>query len=322
LVATSVALAQYPTIRQTAEIHGQAFLPGHVPAPVGAMVLLERADSGVVANAQIDSNGKFEFRGLLPNTYLLRIRASGYEAYERYLDLTRETRAYVIAELTPLPGKDSKGLPPTGAGNEISARDAAIPGAAVKEFEKGKKLLVEDQAPEKSIQHLLKATQIYEPFPQAHVLLGAAYAQQGKWQESEQAFQRAARIDDKMTEAYVGLGTVQNQQHKFAEAERTLARAIELKPDSYQAQYELGKACWALRRNADAEAHAARALALAPEAAEAHLLMGNVLLRKGDSPGALREFKTYLQKAPQGLYASATRDVAEKIEKGLAESKK
>src|SRR2546423_10989820 len=129
ILAANLALAQYPTGRQTAEIHGQAFLPGHATAPVGAMVLLERADGGVVANAQTDSSGKFEFRGLTPDTFLLRLRVQGYEPYQRYLDLTRETRAYVVVELTPVPARGPSSVPPHEAGNEVSARDSAISSA-------------------------------------------------------------------------------------------------------------------------------------------------------------------------------------------------
>jgi tetratricopeptide (TPR) repeat protein len=285
------------------------------------MILLERADSGVVANAQTDSAGKFEFRNLLPNAYILRIRLPGYATYERYLDLTRETRAYVIAELTPNPGKEAMLVPPRGAADEISARDAAIPPPAVKEFEKAKKLLVEEQNGEKSVPHLLKAIQLYERFPQAYVLLGAAYAYQSKWTESQQAFEKAIQIDDKMSDAYLGLGTLQNQQNKFADAEQSLAKAVELAPESFQAQYELGKSYWALKRNAEAEPHAAKAVALQPGSAEAHVLMGNVLLRKGDAAGALREFKESLKIDPNHRYAEPTRQIVSRLEHATSAQK-
>jgi hypothetical protein len=45
--------------------------------------------------------------------------------------------------------------------------------------------------------------------------------------------------------------------------------------------------------------------------------MGNILLKKRDAEGALREFQEYLRLDPNGPMAAAVRDVVAKIQKAL-----
>src|SRR5205807_2523931 len=69
------------------EIIGQVRLTRDVAAPFGAMVLLERPESGVVAQTNTDSQGKFQFRGLEQSTYTVTVRLNGYETYQTHVDL-------------------------------------------------------------------------------------------------------------------------------------------------------------------------------------------------------------------------------------------
>jgi protein O-GlcNAc transferase len=80
----------------------------------------------------------------------------------------------------------------------------------------------------------------------------------------------------------------------------------------------LGRANYALNRFQEAEPHARKAIALEPDFPEAHILLGNVLLRLRDAPGALTEFQEYLRLAPNGSHAAPTRDLVKKLEAGLA----
>lgn len=313
LCVPQAGAAQTTTLGRSAEIKGQVYVARDVPAPTGALVQLERSDSGMVGNTQTDSNGKFEFHGLAPGAYILRIGFTGYKTHEEYLDLTLNTHPYVIVTLQAIPREMEK-LPPPEAGNAVSARDAAIPAEAVKEFEKGKKLLVEKKDAGGGASHFQKAIKLYENFPQAYILLGVALGAQQKFQEAEDAYTHAIKLDEHMADAYLGLGTLLNQQKRFADAEHALARAVELKPESFEAHYELGKSLWALQRNADAEPQARAAVTLKPGSAEAHLLMGNILLRQHDRAGAVLEFKESLRAEPNNPYAEATRKMIKQLE--------
>jgi tetratricopeptide (TPR) repeat protein len=286
------------------------------------MITLERQDGGVAAQEQTDSQGRFFFGGLVRTSYRVSVRLQGYEPNEENVDLHTTSHAYLQINLRAIPTSKTVAVPPEGAASQVSARDLNIPAAAVIEFEKGKKLLLEDKDASKSVPHFLKAIKVYAKFPQAHVLLGVAYLHQGKVPEAEQSLKKAIQVDDMASDAYIALGALQNQEKKFADAEKTLSKAVELKPDSFQAQYELGKSYWALQRNDEADPHAQKALALDSNSAEAHVLMGNVLLRKRDGAGALREYKESLRLSPNGPMAEPTRQMVTKLETALKEQSK
>ena len=309
----SQALAQTQP-KFNGDISGQVRLPNNMPAPTGTLIVLERQDGGVVAQVQVDSQGKFDFRELDAVPYKLSVRLRGYEPQEQVVDLQFIPHAFLQINLKGISAGKSGPLPPEGANATVSVRDANIPAGAVKEFEKGKKLLIEDRDAAKAITHLQKAISAYQNFSQAHVLLGVAYLSQRKISDAEQAFEKAIQVDDRSPDGYIALGTLQNQEQKFADAEKTLTKVVTINPDLFRAQYELGKSYWALQRNDEAEPHARKALALEPKAPEAHVLMGNILLRKQDAAGAVSEYKEAVRLDPKGPYAEATSQMIMKLE--------
>jgi hypothetical protein len=54
-----------------------------------------------------------------------------------------------------------------------------------------------------------------------------------------------------------------------------------------------------------------------PSLAAPHVLLGNILLRKNDPQGALREYEEYLRLDPNGSMAPSARDMIAKIQKAL-----
>jgi hypothetical protein len=60
-----------------------------------------------------------------------------------------------------------------------------------------------------------------------------------------------------------------------------------------------------------------RPAALAP----AYVMLGNVVLRERNSPGALKQFKEYPRLEPKGEVARSVRDIVSRIEKALGSSK-
>lgn len=301
------------TLGRAADLRGRVYVARNVPAPHGAMVQLEAFDSGTVGNTQTDSNGAFQFLALIPTQYQLHVRLPGYEPYQESFDLTVNTHGYAVIILKPLPSTSSGAA--TQPADTLSVRELAIPAAAVKEFEEGKRLLVEKNDPGGSVGHLRNAIKAYSEFPQAYVLLGIALSAQKNLKEAEEALLAAIRLDDKMGDAYIALGMLQNQQKKFADSQRTLTRAVELKPESFEAEYELGKSYWAAGNVAEAEAHARKAVQIRPEFPLSHILLGNVALRKNDPNAALAEFNEYLKLEPKGPLAQPVREQIARIQK-------
>jgi len=184
-------------------------------------------------------------------------------------------------------------------------------------LEKRKELLSKGTDVGKSIQLFKKAVAAYPSYSEAYLLMGVAYGRQNRWSGASTALNRGIGINPKYTAAYLTLGAFDNQQNKFADAEKPLVKAIDLNSDSADAQLELARAYLGLGRWQDADPHAAKAVELRPENADGHLILGNILLRKRDGPGALREYKESLRLAPNGPLSEPIRQMVAKLEAAL-----
>src|SRR5437879_12105910 len=125
------------------------------------MVTLESVRGGLVGQTQTDAQGKFSFFQTGQSVFLVYAKYPGYKEAAEQVDLTVTPRGYVILELHPLPPEKGKNVPPEGAGAKISAQSAAAPPSARKEFEEGKKQLLEKKNPEESIVHFQSAIKDY-----------------------------------------------------------------------------------------------------------------------------------------------------------------
>lgn len=277
-----------------------------------------RLRSDVVAyqtEVQTDPEGKFNFTGLPLTTFYLTIEGQGFRTYSSHIDISTSKIAYELITLHVDKDPPPKAVPPEGPAGVLNARLARTPPHALKEFSTGEKLLHQKKPDlEGSARHLRKAIKIYENFPEAYLLLGLVYMDQGKFDDAQTALQRSIELDPKAAAGYVALGTVFNQTQKYPEAEKVLTHALELKPDDAEGHCELARAYLAMGRWKDAEVHAQKAVAFMPQLASAHVLLGNVALRKNERAVALKEFKEYLRLDPQGAMAEPTRQAIAHIE--------
>lgn len=312
--------SQPPAPKAPTLIHGQVRYPQGSAAGPGILITLEGTLAGVVGQVQTDSQGKFAFNQIPRAVYAVKMHHPGYRDISEQVDLTTAPTAYVVLTLQPLSGETRPGAPPSGEPH-ISVQRLSVPAGARKEFDQGQSLLIESKKTEKSIQHFLKAIELYGSYPDAHLLLGMAYADLGQWSKAQAAFERAVELDDQMAAGHLALGACLAQQGSFAAAEKPLLRGLELNPQAAQGHYELGRTYWALGRWEDAEPHAREALKLKPDLAAAYALLGNILLRKRDAPGALKCFKDCLRLDPHGPLAASTRQMVAKIENLLAPRK-
>jgi Tfp pilus assembly protein PilF len=276
-----------------------------------AMVVLDREDSGFVAQAETDVGGKFSFQAPGQMVFVLRVKIPGYEDGTKRVDLTMASSDYITLELKPTKDSSSLGL---AANNTLEARDAAAPPKARKEYEIARQLFQENKPGEEGIRHLKKAIQIYPDYASAYVLLAMANIGENKTDEAQTNLDKAIQLDPKFAEAYFTLGMLQNHQKKYPEAEKSLSQGLELNPNAPQGHYELAKTYWSMGKWQDAEPHAAKALELKPDLAAAHVVMGNISLRKQDPEAALKEFHEYLRLEPNGPMAGGVQQMITKIE--------
>lgn len=294
-------------------IHGQVRYANGLAAGAGILITLEGALTGVVERVQTDSEGKFAFNQIPRAVYVVKMHHPGYRDVSEQVDLATAPTAYVVLTLQPLPGETPVGTAPSGEAH-VSVQQLSVPTQAREELEKGRTLLLERQKAEKSIPHLRKAIDLHGSYADAYLLLGMAYADLNKWKEAQAAFEGAVKTDDELAAAHLALGACLAQEGDFTAAEKPLLRGLELSPQSPQGHYELGRTYWALGRWREAEPHARAAVKLQPKLAPAYVLLGNILLREHDAPGALEYFRDYLRLEPNGTLAPQTREMVAKIE--------
>ena len=278
------------------------------------IVTVDSQNSGSAAQAETDTMGKFIFQGLEPAVYIVKIRVPGYAEQSERLDLTISGSNYVDFELRAI-GNGPSAVPPNGS---LSAREAAVPEKARKEFTKGRELLEDGKDIQGGIEHLLKATQIYPQYADAYFFLGVAYMQSNDATGAKTNLQKAVETDPKFAPAYIKLGVLFNALKDYPNAEKNLTTGLSLDPDLPDGQYELGRTYWAMGRWQDAEPHAEKAAALQPNMPPVHVLLGNIQLRKNDGPAALKEFQAYLKLDPTGPFAAGVKTMVDRLGKMLS----
>jgi Flp pilus assembly protein TadD len=291
--------------------------PDGTPAPDGIHVALEAAEGGAVDDSRTSEGGKCHFTPTELGVYIVRLKQPGYKEVFVRIELTRAGRGFADLELKPIAGQAPPPDTPKTAGDDpVFVGELSIPDKARQEFEKGQSALKDDKL-DSGISHLRKALKLYEPFPQAYLLLGTAYLEQKNWKGAELALQKAISLNSKSAEAYLALGAVFNQTKDYPKAETALLRGLGLKPDAPGGHYELAKTYWALGRWQEAAPHARKAVSDIPDLASPHVLLGNVLLKENNPQGALHEYQEYLRLDPNGSMAPGTRQMIEKIQKVL-----
>lgn len=298
-----------------ASISVQVRNPDNSAAGQGILVELLAENMVPIDQSQTDSSGKCRFIPTSPAIYVVRARAPGYLDVSSRLDMqnTQTAMAFLVLRVDPrhVP-------PPEVAGGTASASDLAVPESARKAFAAGQKAL-DDHDIDKGIEYLKKAIQAYPSYPQAYTLLGAAYLEQKNYKDAQISLQKAVELDPKSAGAYLELGAVLNIQKDYPGAVTALTKGLEINPDvPAVAEYELAKAYMAQQQWQNAEVHLRKAIAKQLDLAAAHVSLGNVLLKKGDGPGALEEFQTYLKLDPSGPMAAGVKDIIPKIQAAIA----
>ena len=303
------------------EINVQVRTQDGQPAPVGTHIALELAEGGPVDDCQTQPGGRCHFIPPTTGSYIVRVKQPGYKPTSGRVDLISTPKGYVALTLQPIPGEKEAEAPKDATGSSVSAADLAVPDNAKKEFGAAQKAL-DAKDFDSGIAHLKKATELYPNFPQAYATMGAAYLEQKKYKEAQEALEKAVQLDPKAAGAYIELGATLNQLKDYPGAVTALTKGLDLNADVPAGNYELAKAYMAQQQWQNAEPALRKVIAAQPDMASAHVMLGNILLKKGDGPGALNEFQTYLKLDPNGPMAPGVREVIPKIEAALAKQTK
>jgi tetratricopeptide (TPR) repeat protein len=309
LILTSFAPAQPRPASVSGEISGQLrYAAGGAPADK-VLVRLETFGGGTIGQILTDRTGKFQFRGLMPAIYVITAHATGYIEVRQQIDLKTSPREYLLLQLVAEKSGETKSSTTT------MLLDATIPAEAQKEFDQGRKLILDEKKIDDGISHLEKAVSLHPKFLEAQMLLGTAYLDNRKYEKAEQVLRRAIEINPKTATVYFALGETYRKQKKYDEAEKILVEGLTLEPKSYQGHFSLGQVYFARGEIAKAGPQVGQALQLKPDFAEAYLLAGNLFLKARQAEKALQMFEEYLRLEPNGQYSAETRELVAKIRK-------
>lgn len=179
---------------------------------------------------------------------------------------------------------------------------------------RAQELLFRKNDPQASIAEFKKVVKLDPWYGQGYILLGVAYMQLQRWTEAQLAFEEATKVEPGNAQAYLGVGSALNEQHEYAAAQKVLEHSLDLQPNSAEAHYELARTLGAIGKWQAAEPHVRRAMQINPDYPGTHALMGNIYLDRRDLESALKEFRLYLEMAPQGSLAPAVRKKISEIE--------
>jgi tetratricopeptide (TPR) repeat protein len=291
------------------EISGQLRAPDR-KMPLSSILIRLEASGVLVDQTAPDGNGIFRFARLKRDSYTVVLKLPGFKTVKQQVDLQAISKMHLLLDLVP---EDAAKI-------DTGLRDARIPPAALKEYERGESDY-QARKPARAAEHLTKAIEIYPDYFAAHLLLGAAYREMERWNEAEQALRRAIALQPKTMMALVELGEVHRRRKEYAEAEKVLTEALAIGESSWQVHFTLARVRWEMGAPEKAEPHVERAIALNPGYAEAHLLKGNVSMKLNKYNLALIEYDEYLRLAPKGAFAEQTREIAEKLRRALAARK-
>jgi tetratricopeptide (TPR) repeat protein len=199
-------------------------------------------------------------------------------------------------------------------GSTVSAAALNVPEPARKAFGKGENAFNDEKwaAAEKNFE---KAVEIDPGYAQAWSHLGEALQKQSKPTEARAAWEKAVAADPKYIRPYIQLAMLDLTEKRIEDAAEIAGKAVAMKPLEFPELYFYNAvANYNLKHLDVAEISARRATELdsAHEIPRAELLLGSVLLAKGDRAGGLQHFKKYLELAPKA-------HDAEQVKKAIAQ---
>ncbi len=250
--------------------------------------------------------------------YLVNYRSRVYDpATADVCSVTIRLKGYQTAQVTFRNGVTIV-LKHTGLheGSTVSASALNVPEPARKAFGKGENAFNDEKWPaaEKNFQ---KAVEIDPAYAQAWSHLGEVLQKESRPTEARAAWEKAVAADPKYIRPYIQLAMLDLAEKRPEDAATIAGQAVAMKPLEFPELYFYNAvANYNLKHLDVAEISARRATELDArhEIPRAELLLGSVLLAKGDRAGGLQHFKKYLELAPKAQDAEQVRKAIAQFE--------
>jgi tetratricopeptide (TPR) repeat protein len=248
--------------------------------------------------------------------YLVNLRSRPYDpATADVCSVTIRLKGYRPAQVT-LRNDATVVLKRMGLheGSTVSASALNAPEPARKAYGKGVNAMNDEKwaAAQKNFE---KAVEIDPDYASAWSDLGEVLQKQSKPTEARAAWEKAVAADPKYIKPYIQLTMLALAEKRTEDAVTIGGKAVAMNPLEFPELYfYYAAANYNLKHLDLAETNARRATELdnSHEIPRAELLLGSVLIAKGDRAGALEHFRKYLQIVPKA-------PDAEQIKKAIAQ---
>lgn len=292
-------LPRLPQPAKVFTIRGRVSLPEGMPAGQVLVTLLSR--SGVPRQAYTTDHGRFEFEGIPEGAYSLSAKsltdptlaADSVEA-----DTTRTATGSLNVSII----LRKEVVAPAGRprAEVISAAEAAqrVPKPARRAYQEGLKFR-RDKQPEKALQSLSRAVELYPEYFQALAERGDLRALRRELAQAAEDFARALKANPRYGPALRGAGYCKLEGREFEEAVSYLERAASAQPDQANTYLLLGIAYLELDRREQARSALLKALGFnTARELRAHIYLGNLFAREHRYEEAAEELRKYLEAYP------------------------
>lgn len=283
-----------------------------------ATVALQLLSSGRQARPSVTSgaDGEFSFTGLPDGEFSIVATKTGYDSITIGVTIMRSGTQPVMILLHR--SSASKLL---GVGSSVSAHELAIPERARVAFEKGSKLLEDENRPAESIPEFQRAVDAFSQYYEAYTKLGIANYELSKFPESEAALKKSIEVSSgKFLEPLYLLADLYNGQRKYQDAEPLARQAVALDESSWNGHFELARALVGLKKGTEAETSALRARELKPNSAPVHLVLANAHLLEQNYKAAIQDFDAYLNLEPSGPLSESVRQRRANLQQQLQQT--
>jgi tetratricopeptide (TPR) repeat protein len=187
------------------------------------------------------------------------------------------------------------------------------PAAARKEYDQGVRLAGKGNI-QQAIERLQRAVAIYPDYLNARNDLGAQYLKLKRFDEAAEQFRIVLEKDPEYFNSRLNLALVLIEQKDYAAAIAQLNHAVAIDGAQPAPRLWLGVALLQTGDLPGAERELSRALITGgANFAAAHYYLAHIYMRRGDSAGASRALKAYLEGSPKGEYAEEARLLLKKL---------
>jgi tetratricopeptide (TPR) repeat protein len=306
LVVAVVATASAETFHATIVTEDGSPLPTspQIIPSLSQSLVAECAIVNIFGNGSVQYMVNYRSRPYDPATYdvcSVTIRLKGY----RPMEATLRNDATVVLKRIGL-----------HEGSTVSASALNAPEPAKKAYGKGVAAMNDEKwaAAQKNFE---KAVEIDPDYASAWSDLGQVLKQQAKPTDARAAWEKAVQADPKYIKPYIQLTMLDLEEKRPEDAITIGGRAVAMNPLEFPELYFYYAVANYNQKHLDvAETNARRATELdsAHEIPRAELLLGSVLIAKGDRSGALQHFRKYLEIVPKAQDADQVKRAIAQLE--------